>query len=60
MLQTKSRETQEKGFRNYCDFAGEFEKTIFPLKKREIIFKIELVCGSEKKGLDPHIMESHI
>ena len=59
MLQTKPREIQEKGFWNYCDFVGEFEKIIFTLKKEEIV-KVELFGGSKKKSLDPQTMESCI
>lgn len=42
VVANQSRETQEEGFRNYCDFIGEFEEIIFPLKKKEII-KIEFI-----------------
>lgn len=35
VVANQSRETQEEGFRNYCDFIAEFEEIIFPLKKKK-------------------------
>lgn len=51
---------RKKRFWNYCDFIGEFEEIIFPLKKKEEIIKIELFSSSERKDLDPQTTENHI